>query len=614
VSAASHDEPLEPAQGVWETIVRGLRMSPELRDGLRLTLILAAVATLGRAVVPLAIRYGTDHGLGAAGTGIDVETTVLVVLGAGVAVVVTMVASGLMNARMATAVETALSNLRTRAFRHVHRLSSLHQAAQQRGALTSRVSTDIDTMSRFMQFGGLGLFVAAGQLLIAIGVMLVLSWRLTIVVLVSFVPFVMLGRWIQQRLTTAYLIVRERIAQLLGVLAETVVGAPVVRAYGIEARTQDRLDTAVESHRRAAMRAGRLSAYFSSSAEVFAAIATAGVVVIGAWLGLGGTVTPGTVVAFIFLIALFVEPVLMAAEVINEGQNAVACWRRVQEVLDLEPDVVDPRPGFELEPGPVGVEFDHVGFRYPLRDAQGHVAGHGDWALRGVDVTIEPRSKVAVVGETGSGKTTFAKLLTRLMDVSEGEVRLSGIKIDELKFSSLRRRVVMVPQEGMLFSGTIADNVRHGWPDADDGQLAEAMADLGLGDWLAELPDGIHTQVGERGSSLSAGERQLVALARAYVADPDLLVLDEATSAVDPATEQRLQRALAGLIEGRTTVTIAHRLSTAEASDEVLVFDQGRLVQRGHHLELVSQEGVYAELHRSWVAGTSGAGSGTGRG
>ena len=614
MSAATAEEPLEPTQGAWETIARGLRMSPELRDGLRLTLVLAALATLGRAIVPLAIRYGTDHGLGAAGTGIDIDTTVLVAAVAGVAVMVTMVASGLMNARLAVAVETALSNLRTRAFRHVHDLSSLHQAAQQRGALTSRVSTDIDTMSRFMQFGGLNLVVAAGQLLIATGVMLVLSWRLTLVVLLSFFPFVLLGRWIQRRLTTAYLLVRERISQLLGVLAETVVGAPVVRAYGIEARTQDRLDHAVEAHRRAAMRAGRLSAYFSSSAEVFAAIATAGVVVVGALLGVGGTVTPGTVVAFIFLIALFVEPVLIAAEVINEGQNAVACWRRVQEVLDLEPDVIDPVEGFELEPGPVGIEFDHVGFRYPLRDAQGHVTGHGEWALRGVDVRIEPRAKVAVVGETGSGKTTFAKLLTRLMDVTEGEVRLSGLPIQDIRFPSLRRRVVMVPQEGMLFSGAIADNVRHGWPEADDAELARAMVDLGLGDWLAELPDGIHTQVGERGSSLSAGERQLVALARAYVADPDLLVLDEATSAVDPAAEQRLQRALAGLIEGRTTVTIAHRMSTAEASDEVLVFDHGRLVQRGPHLELVAEDGVYARLHRSWVAGTSGSGRPTARG
>jgi ATP-binding cassette, subfamily B, bacterial len=599
-------EPLQPDTGAWQTIVRGVRMSPELRDGIGFTLVLAALATVGRAVVPIAIQYTLDHGVGAAEAGVDIDTTVVVVSVAAVAVLVTMLASGWMSIRLAVTVETALSNLRIRTFRHVHDLSSLHQAAQQRGSLVSRVSSDIDTMSRFMQFGGLHLAVAAGQLVIAIGVMLFYSWRLTAVVLLTFVPFVLLGRWFQRRLTTAYLIVRERIANLLGVLAETVVGAPVVRAYGIEQRTQQRLDDAVEAHRRAANRAGWLSALFSASAEVFAAVATGLVVVLGAWLGVAGEVTPGTVVMFLFLIALFVEPVLIAAEVINEGQNAVACWRRIQEVLDLEPDVVDPPDGRELPRGPVGIEFADVGFRYPVRDGLGHVVGEGDWALRGVEVDVAPEAKVAVVGETGSGKTTFAKLLTRLMDVTEGQVRLAGVPVDEVSFDSLRRRVVMVPQEGTLFSGDIADNVRHGFPRASDEDLLQAFADLGLKDWLDELPAGLGTPVGERGSSLSAGERQLVALARAYVADPDLLVLDEATSAVDPATELRLQRALAGLITGRTTVTIAHRLSTAEAADEVLVFDGGRLVQRGRHRDLVREAGVYARLHRSWVAGTSG--------
>ncbi len=598
---------LDPDHGAWETIVRGVRMSPELKVGLKVTLLLAAVATVGRAVVPIAIQYTLDHGLDAAGTGVDIETTALVVALAGVAVLVTMVASGWMNVRLAVTVETALSNLRTRTFRHVHDLSTLHQAAQQRGSLVSRVSSDIDTMSRFMQFGGLHLAVAAGQLFIAVGVMLWYSWRLTAVVLLTFVPFVLMGTWFQRRLTTAYLLVRERIAHLLGVLAETVVGAPVVRAYGIEARTQGRLDRAVEEHRSAAKRAGWLSALFSASAEVFAALATGLVVVLGAWLGVAGDVTPGTVVMFLFLIALFVEPVLIAAEVINEGQNAVACWRRIQEVLDLEPDVVDPPEARELPEGPVGITFEGVGFAYPTRDHMGNAVGAGEWALRGVDVDIGPESKVAVVGETGSGKTTFAKLLTRLMDSTEGRVLLSGVPVDELSFASLRRRVVMVPQEGTLFSGTLADNVRHGRPGASTEELEQAFVDLGLGDWLEELPAGLLTPVGERGSSLSAGERQLVALGRAYVADPDLLVLDEATSAVDPATELRLQRALAGLVTGRTTVTIAHRLSTAETADEILVFDQGALVQRGPHHRLVRQEGVYARLHASWVAGTVGA-------
>ena len=223
-------------------------------------------------------------------------------------------------------------------------------------------------------------------------------------------------------------------------------------------------------------------------------------------------------------------------------------------------------------------------------------------ALSGVDLEIAARTRVAVVGETGSGKTTFAKLLTRLMDPSAGEVLLGGVPLRQVSFDSLRSRVVMVPQDGFLFDASVADNVRYGRLGATDAEIEAAFVELGLADWLAALPDGLHTRVGERGEELSVGERQLVAIGRAYLANPDLLVLDEATSAVDPATEVRLQRALDSLTRGRTTVTIAHRLSTAESTDEILVVDNGRVVQRGPHRTLVTQPGVYARLHASWIA------------
>jgi ABC-type multidrug transport system fused ATPase/permease subunit len=221
-----------------------------------------------------------------------------------------------------------------------------------------------------------------------------------------------------------------------------------------------------------------------------------------------------------------------------------------------------------------------------------------------VDLEIPAQTRVAVVGETGSGKTTFAKLLTRLMDPVSGDVLLSGVPLREIRFESLRQRVVMVPQDGFLFDATVADNVRYGREDLDDTEIELAFTELGLADWLAGLPDGTATPVGERGESLSVGERQLVAIARAYVADPDLLVLDEATSAVDPATEVRLQRALDSLTRGRTTLAIAHRLSTAEAADEVIVVDAGRVVQRGSHADLLGEDGPYAGLHASWVSQT----------
>jgi ATP-binding cassette, subfamily B, bacterial len=607
-ATAAHPTVDTPARrdGAWRTLVRGISLSPELRSGLAWTVVLALVATAGRAIVPVAIQQTIDDGLSVAG--VDLGAVGRIVAFAAVAVVITALASGWMNYRLAAVVETALSNLRVRTFRHIHDLSMLHQATQQRGALVSRVTSDIDEISRFMGWAGLNLITAVGQLTVATFVMALYSWQLTLIVLVVFVPFVLVARWFQKRLTVAYAIVREKVGSMLGILAETVVGAPVVRAYGIEGRTQDRLDDRIEDHRTSAVKAGTLSSLFSGSGELFGATATAAAVVAGVWLGVGGDVTAGTVLAFLFLITLFVDPVLIASEVINEGQTAVAGWRRVLDVLDLEPDVADPgEDGLVLPPGPIGFRFDGVAFRYPRSGETARTAS-GPFVLMDVDQTIEPQTRVAVVGETGSGKTTFAKLLTRLMDPTEGQILIDELPLDQLRFDSLRRRVVMVPQDGALFDGTIADNVRMGRPDATDDDLQLAFLELGLSDWVEELPRHLATRTGERGGSLSAGERQLVALARAYVANPDLLVLDEATSAVDPATELRLQRALAGLASGRTTVTIAHRLSTAETADEVLVFDRGRVVQRGTHRQLLDEGGVYGALHASWVRGVGDQG------
>ncbi|HEV2089131.1 MAG TPA: ABC transporter ATP-binding protein, partial [Cryptosporangiaceae bacterium] len=398
--------------------------------------------------------------------------------------------------------------------------------------------------------------------------------------------------------------VRERVGDMLGAIAESVVAAPAIRAYGIQRRTAARLDEAVQRYRIEQTRAQRVSVLIFSTGELVAGVATAGIVVVGVLLGVGGNLTVGELTAFLFLIALFVQPVQIATEMLNEAQNAVAGWRRVLGILDIAPDVADPastpgaggRPGGrDLPPGPIEVTFRGVRFAY----------GDGPEVLHGIDLTIAPRSRVAIVGETGSGKTTLAKLLTRLMDPTAGEVLLSGVPLTEVRFASLRQRVVMVPQDGFLFDATVAENVRYGRPDATDGDIALAFTELGLTDWVEALSEGVATPVGERGESLSVGERQLVAIARAYLADPDLLVLDEATSAVDPATEVRLQRALDSLTRGRTTIAIAHRLSTAEAADEVLVMDAGRIVQRGRHADLVRENGsTYALLHASWIRQT----------
>jgi ATP-binding cassette subfamily B protein len=596
VTAADATTGNEPST-TWQTLVRGLQLTPELRAGIGVTLLLALVATAGRVVVPVAVQQTIDRGL-RSGAGPRIAVVGLLIGLAAAVVVITAAAAYAMNVRLYRTSETGLAALRTRAFRHVHDLSMLHQQAERRGSLVSRVTSDVDQISNFVQFGGILVVVSLGQFLLASVLMFVYSWQLAFLVYACFLPLAYAVRQFQKRLAAAYSVVRQRVGDMLGGIAESVVGAQVIRAHAIERRTGERVDAAIQANFRAQVRAQRVSVLTFSSGEIVAGLANAAVVVVGVLLGIGGHLTAGQLTAFLFLVTLFVQPVQIATEVLNEAQNAVAGWRRVLGVLDTVPDVADPGPdGRDLPPGPLAVRFDHVSFSYP----------GGPEVLHDIDLAIAPRARVAVVGQTGSGKTTFAKLLTRLMDPTTGRVLISGLPLTQVRFGSLRQRVVMVPQDGFLFDGTVGDNVRYGRPGLGADDLRLAFTELGLTDWVEGLPHGLETPVGERGESLSVGERQLVAVARAYVADPDLLVLDEATSAVDPATEVRLQRALDSLTRGRTTLAIAHRLSTAEAADEVIVVDDGRVVQRGPHADLVSRPGVYAALHASWTSQTRSA-------
>ncbi|WP_420611421.1 ABC transporter ATP-binding protein [Candidatus Spongiisocius sp.] len=585
-----------------DTIKRGMSLSPEIRRGMLVTIALAVVATAGRVIIPVAIQQVLDGGLTEASIDMGfVARMVVVSLGA---VAITAIATGLMHLRLAVVSEVALSNLRVRAFRHIHDLSMLHQASEQRGVLVARVTSDIDQISRFLQWAGLMILINGGQAILSMAVMAAYSWQMFLAVL-ALLPLILYSmRWFQKRLVIAHLVVREKVGRMLGALAEAVAGAPVIRAYGIEDRVRTDLDRVIEEHRAAGVRAGGMASGFSGVSELLTSAVTAGVLVVGAVLVSGGDTSVGTVVAFMFLVQLMILPLNLLGEAINEAQGATAGWKRVLDVLDIPPDVADPGDdGMDLPPGSLGIRFEGVTFRYPR---PGEIAREatGTTALEGVSVELAPRSHVAVVGETGSGKTTFAKLATRLMDASEGEVLLGGVDVTRIRFSSLRHRVVMVPQDGMLFRGTILENVQMGKPGVARADVERAFVSLGLTGWLSELGQGLDTPVGERGGSLSVGERQLVTLVRAAIADPYLLVLDEATSAVDPATEVRISRALGSLTEGRTVITIAHRLSTAEAADRVLVFDLGRIAQDGPHRQLVGEPGPYRHLHEAWERGT----------
>ncbi|QWC86735.1 ABC transporter ATP-binding protein/permease [Nocardioidaceae bacterium] len=594
--------------GAMEVLRRGREISPQLTEGIRWTLVAAVVASLGRVVVPVAVQQTIDRGLGGAESAtasLDVSFLVLMAVLATLAIGVTGYASYVMTARLVGAVETGLAVLRDKAFRHVHDLPVLAQDTERRGALVSRVTGDVDQISRFLSFSGILAVVSVGQILLATVVMAVYDWRLTLVVWLCFAPlFASLPRF-QARLAAAYTVVRRHMGTMLAQIAEPVVGAAVVRAHAIEEHTQRRIDTAIDDYRAASISAQATTAVTFSLGGVAAGVANAGVIAAGVALGVLGEISVGEVIAFAFLVNLFVGPVQMGTQVLTDAQNALASWRRVIGILDTPADVVDPASTgsvredaarADLPAAPVDIHFDTVTYAYP----------GGPPVLREVDLTIAAGTRVAVVGETGSGKSTLAKLLVRLMDPDAGAVRLGGTDLRDVPFASLRRRVVMVPQEGFLFDSTLAANLRYGRTDATDDQLLQAVHDLDLQAWLDSLPSGLDSRVGQRGEALSAGERQLVALLRAHLADPTLLVLDEATSAVDPRLEVRLGRALERVMSGRTSVTIAHRLSTAERADEVVVVDAGRVVQRGPHADLVAEGGVYGRLHSSWVAQQAG--------
>ena len=582
-----------PSIGALAVMKRGIKVSPELRAGLAITVVMALTAAVGRLIVPILVQLVLDNGV-LSDDGYDGAYVWTVSMAALAVVLLVAAASRVALIRLVDMAETVLMNLRVRVFEHIHRLSLADHTESRRGVLVARVTSDVETLARFTQWGLISWIIDTAIIVGTIAVMLWYSWLLTLLVLVIHVPLVPFLRWVQRSQFVSYGKVRSRVAETLGHVSEAVTGAQVIRAYGYGEPVRERLDDAIERQFAQQQRSQVWFACMLPVVDVVSSISLAVAVGIGVWYRDDLGLEVGELVAFLFLVNLLLQPIAQLGEVLDQTQTALAGWWKVLRVLDVPVEVVEPSEGTAPTAGPLEVELDGIGFSYRT----------GPPVLRDVSFTIPAESVVAVVGETGSGKTTCARLLTRLADPTEGVVRVGGVDLREVDPDARRAAIRMVPQDGFLFDVSIRDNIAYGREGTTANEVERAIDVLGLRGWIETLPDGLDTVVGERGGRLSVGERQLVALARAQVADPGLLVLDEATSAVDPETEEALAAALDRLAGGRTMISIAHRLSTAERADLVIVFDKGRVAQMGPHEELVAVPGIYQTLYESWLGNT----------
>lgn len=551
------------------------------------TLGFVALATSTTLVGPLLLRYGIDEGIRAD----DAAALDAAFVGYVAVAVIAYLGSRQQYVFVNRAGEAFLRSLRIRLFDHIQRQSLAFFDRNQAGVLVSRMTADIESMSELVQWGLLQFVSATLLITFALIVLLVMSWQLTLLALLV-VPFIVVASIRFQRSSNdAYLTVRERIGENLSSLQENITGVRVIQAYGREPEQFRRFRRTNRALYDAHVHSVRVATWYFGVVEFFGVLATAIAIGVGGWLAQSGQVSVGTVVAVVLLLSSLFEPVQQLSQLYNTLQSSTASLAKMFEILDTAPEV-DERPGAVALPPAGELVVDGVSFAYP---------GTTTPVLHDVSLRVSPGERLALVGPTGAGKSTLAKLVARLYDPTRGSVRFGGTDLRDATLASLRERFVVVPQEGFLFDGTIADNLRLARPDATDQELRAALEALDACERFDAFPEGLATEVRERGSRLSAGERQLVALARAALVDPAVLVLDEATSSLDPGTEALVEHALERLMEGRTTIVVAHRLSTVRRADRVAVVDHGRLVELGTHAELVAAGGRYAALADAWA-------------
>jgi ATP-binding cassette subfamily B protein len=589
-SEPTHPEPVvEFSQSRWDRRPFTLRsfLRPHL-GALLLALALVVVETVAGLAGPVLTKVGIDQGID------EGDRQVLYLIGA---VYLIVIAINVLTARVRIAFTSALGEklmyeLRIRLFSHFQRLSIDFYTDEKAGRLMSRMTSDIEALTMLFQEGIVNMFVQVLTLTIIIVVLLTVNASLALVLILAVVPVMLLMTlWFRAASDRGYTAVRDRIADVLADLSESLAGIRIIAAYNRRRHNVIHHRNVVGEHLDANLYTARVGAIYGPGTEALGIIGQGVILVVGGRMVLDGTLTLGDLTLFVLYLTYFFAPIQQLVQLYNTYQQGQAAITKLRDVLATEPSVLEQPDALELPPVAGRIELDGVSFGYlPGREV-----------LHDVTFTIEPGETIAFVGTTGAGKSTIAKLITRFYDPTVGAVRIDGHDLRAVTLHSLRTQLGIVPQEPFLFHGSIRDNVTFARPDAAEDEIMDAIAAVGLDDLIERLPAGLDTPCHERGSSLSSGERQLLALARAFLARPRVLVLDEATSNLDLRSETKIEHALDRLLQGRTAVLIAHRLATAMRADRIAVIEGGRLVEMGTHDELVARGEHYAELHATWL-------------